>query len=88
MDKATDTRLCEIRNYVAGTRIRGGDQSRLTSKEILALGEFTRQDFYGAILLAFSYGRAKGYQTAKAEGLVRAARRQTKTAVAVEQVNG
>lgn len=67
MDKATDTRLCEIRSYVAGTRICGDDQSRLTSKEILALGEFTRQDFYGAILLAFSYGRAKGYRAATGE---------------------
>ncbi len=89
MDKATDTQLCEIRSYVDGTKIQSKDQSScLASKEILALGEFTRQDFYGAILLAFSYGRAKGYQTAKAEGLVRAARRQTKAAVTAERVNG
>lgn len=66
MDNATDTRLCEIRSYVDGTRIRSKDQSSLlTSKDLLALGEFTRQDLYGAILLAFSYGRAKGYRVAK-----------------------
>ena len=66
MDKATDNRLCEIRSYVDGTRIRSKDQSSLlTSKDLLALGEFTRQDLYGAILLAFFYGRAKGYRVAK-----------------------
>lgn len=89
MDNATDTQLCEIRSYVDGTRIQSKDQSSLiTSKDLLALGKFTQQDFYGAILLAFSYGRAKGYQTAKAEWLVRAARRQTKAAVTAERVNG
>lgn len=68
MDKATDTRLCEIRSYVDGTRIQSKDQSSLlTSKDLLALGKFTQQDFYGAILLAFSYGRAKGYQAATGE---------------------
>ncbi len=66
MDKATDTRLCEIRSYVDGTRIQDKDKSSLpTTKDLLALGEFTRQDFYGALLLAFAYGRAKGYRVAK-----------------------
>ena len=52
MDKATDTRLCEIRSYVDGTRIQSKDQSfLLTSKD----------------LLAFSYGRAKGYRAATGE---------------------
>ena len=64
MDKATDTRLCEIRSYIDNTKIRGEDQSILTSKDLLALGRFTHQDFYGAILLAFAYGRAKGYRAA------------------------
>ena len=65
MDKATDTRLCEIRSYIDNTKIRDKDQSLPTTKDLLALGAYTRQDFYGAILLAFSYGRAKGYRAAK-----------------------
>ena len=65
MDKATDVRLWEIRSYIDNTKIRDKDQSLPTTKDLLALGRFTQQDFYGAILLAFAYGRAKGWQAAK-----------------------
>lgn len=66
MCNATDTRLWEIRNYVSETSVQDIDQSSLPmTKDLLALGEFTQEDFYGAILLAFSYGRAKGWQAAK-----------------------
>ncbi len=54
MDKTADTKLWEIRHYIDSTKVPGKKRYLLTSKELLALGEFTHQDFYGAILLAFT----------------------------------
>jgi len=58
MDKATEAHLCGIRSYVDSVRIRREDAC-VESKDLLALGKFAQDDFFGAILLAFTYGRAK-----------------------------
>jgi len=58
------TKILTMKHYVDHVRVKGGEDYQITSKELLALADFSRQDFFGAILLAFTYGRAKGYQMA------------------------
>lgn len=69
MDKTTDTKLWEIRRYVDSAKVQGEAHSLPTSKELLALGQFAGVELYDAILLAFAYGRAKGWRAAQGEGV-------------------
>lgn len=64
-DKAADAKLWEIRHYVDRTEVKNDIQMLPTTKELLALGQFAEDGLYDAILLAFAYGRAKGWQAAK-----------------------
>lgn len=68
MDKTTDIKLREIRHYVDSAKVQGTEHTLPTLKELLALRQFAGVELYDAILLAFAYGRAKGWQTAKGEG--------------------
>lgn len=61
----TITRILTMKRYVDHAQIRGVEGFQVTTKELLALAEYTRQDLFGAVLLAFTYGRTKGYQMAK-----------------------
>lgn len=67
MDKATEAKLWEIRRYVDSAKVQSTVKSLPTSKELLALGHLAGDGLYDAILLAFAYGRAKGWQAAKVE---------------------
>lgn len=60
-----NVKLWEIRRYVDSVKVQNTTQSLPTTKELLALGQFAGDDLYDAILLAFAYGRAKGWQAAK-----------------------
>lgn len=62
MDNA---KLWEIRRYIDGAKVQGTAQALPTTKELLALGQFAGDGLYDAILLAFAYGRAKGWHAAK-----------------------
>lgn len=84
----TETRLFEIRSYVDSTRI-PKEHSCLSSKDLLALGTVADRNYFDAILLAFSYGRAKGYQAGKEVGTHRASRSKGRKATATaERVSG
>ena len=67
MDEVTDAKLWEIRRYVDSIKVQGTEHSLPTSKELLALAQFAGDGLYDAILLAFAYGRAKGWQAARRE---------------------
>lgn len=60
-----ETTLWEIRRYVDSVKVQNTIQALPTTKELLALGQFAGDGLYDAILLAFAYGRAKGWQAAK-----------------------
>lgn len=62
------TRILTIKQYVDHAKIKAGEESQVTTKELLTLAKFSGQDLFGAIHLAFTYGRAKGYQAATAKG--------------------
>lgn len=64
MDKS-DAKLWEIRRYIDSVKVQNTTQALPTTKELLALGQFAGDGLYDAILLAFAYGRAKGWQAAK-----------------------
>lgn len=65
MDKVTDAKLWEIRRYIDSVIVQNATQALPTTKELLALGQFAGNGLYDAILLAFAYSRAKGWQAAK-----------------------
>lgn len=65
MDKATGTKLWEILCYIDSANVRDTTQELPTTKELLALGQLAGDGLYDVILLAFAYGRAKGWQAAK-----------------------
>lgn len=52
-------KLWEIRRYIDSAKVQN------TTQALLALGQFAGDGLYDAILLAFAYGRAKGWQAAK-----------------------
>ena len=58
-------KLWEIRRYIDSAKVQNTTQALPTTKELLALGQFAGDGLYDAILLAFAYGRAKGWQAAK-----------------------
>jgi len=64
----TDARK-RIERYIAQTPISERDEINycIRVSEIRALYELMEQDWYHAICMIFSYGRAKGYRAAKAE---------------------
>lgn len=70
MDEAIDTKLWEIRRYIDSAKVQSTVKSLPTSKELLALGQFAGNGLYDAILLAFAYGRAKGWLAAREEVVV------------------
>jgi len=59
------TRILAMKQYIDHTRVKESEGYLATTKELLALAEYSRQDLFGALLLAFTYGRAKGYQMAR-----------------------
>jgi hypothetical protein len=61
------TRILEMKQYVDRTQIGNATGFQMTTKELLALAKFTNEDLCGAVLLAFNYGRAKGYRLAKSQ---------------------
>lgn len=58
------TRILAMKQYVDHARVNVDESFQVTSKELTALAKFSGQDLFGAILLAFTYGRAKGYRAA------------------------
>lgn len=58
-------RILTMKQYVDHAKIREAEGFQMTTKELLALAQFTKEDLFGAVALAFTYGRAKGYQMAK-----------------------
>lgn len=59
-----NVKLWEIRRYIDSVKVQNTTQALPTTKELLALGQFAGDGLYDAILLAFAYGRAKGWQAA------------------------
>lgn len=55
-----NVKLWEIWRYIDSAEVQASTQALPTTKELLALGQFTVDGLYDAILLAFAYGRAKG----------------------------
>ena len=58
------TKILAMKQYVDHARVNVDESFQVTSKELTALAVFSGQDLFGAILLAFTYGRAKGYRAA------------------------
>lgn len=58
-----ERRLVEIRKYADDTK----QESTGSSKDLVALAEYSKRDLYGALLLAIAYGQALGSCVAKAE---------------------
>lgn len=83
------TKILTMKQYIDRARVNVDENFRVTSKELIALAEFSGQDLFGAILLAFTYGRAKGYRAAadKTPQRKRSGPKSRATAPA-EQVNG
>lgn len=65
--QATQRRLWEIRAYVDSTKPVNSTGFSTTTKDLLALEEFSKRDLYGAFLLAVAYGQAMGYRAATME---------------------
>lgn len=65
--RATQLRLWEIRTYVDSTKPVNSTGFSTTTKDLLALEEFSKCDLYGAFLLAVAYGQAMGYRAATME---------------------
>ncbi len=83
------TRILTMKQYVDHARVKGGEGFQVTTKELLALAEFSRQDLFGAFLLAFAYGQAKGYRAAADRAPQRKQRApQSRATVPTERVNG
>lgn len=59
------TRILTMNQYVDHAKVKAGEGFQVTTKELLTLAKFANQDLFGAIHLAFTYGRAKGYRAAK-----------------------
>lgn len=60
-----NVKLWEIRRYIDSAEVQASTQALPTTKELLALGQFAVDGLYDAILLAFAYGRAKGWHATK-----------------------
>lgn len=58
-------RILSMKQYVDRAKIKEAEGYQVSSKELLALAELTHQDLFGAVLLAFTYGRAMGFNLAK-----------------------
>ncbi|MDE6281646.1 MAG: hypothetical protein K2M15_07645 [Oscillospiraceae bacterium] len=63
------TEIEKIQRYIdrTGGKFPRGTPYQMTVVELLELKHMTADDVSGAICMAFDYGRAKGYRTAKAE---------------------
>ncbi len=64
------TEIEKIERYIARTRINNDDRYCLRSKQAVRMAEQAMECGglpYEVIVLAFEYGRAKGYRAAKAE---------------------
>ena len=58
----------KIKGYIERTKtFTDGTPYQMNLNEMLGLSHMSAEDAAGAIILAFNYGRAKGYRAAKAE---------------------
>ena len=58
----------KIRRYIELTDVKDGDKYSMRLSDICAIYELINAGTeYGAIAIAFDYGRAKGYRMARAE---------------------
>lgn len=65
-DREMESRLVKIRQYVDDTKPKAGPCS---SKDLLALADFSRRDLFGALLLAIMYGQAQGCRATRGEAI-------------------
>lgn len=59
-------RALEMKQYIDRAKISRNSRTRFGLAELMAVSEFAKGDFYGAILLALDYGYAKGHRDTKA----------------------
>lgn len=59
---SNDKRIMEMKRFIDRSGALIIKRPTVSSKDLLAVGEFAKQDLYGAIFLAIAYGMACGYQ--------------------------